>query len=125
MNFAPYQDESPEVERALSPPLPDNLARNKSPIYDNHDARSPPPVTSSSSANPFGANGYSINASGGFGNTGNDIESHGGRVNLGAFDTSLPLRMDYEAMLAYLALPPAGGVLLLLFEHKSDYVRSV
>lgn len=26
-------------------------------------------------------------------------------------------------MLAYLLLPPAGGVLLLIFEHKSDYVR--
>lgn len=33
------------------------------------------------------------------------------------------MRLDYEAMLAYLLLPPAGGVLLLLLEHKSDYVR--
>ena len=40
-----------------------------------------------------------------------------------AFQTSLPMRMDIEAMLAYLLLPPAGGVFLLLFEHKSDYVR--
>lgn len=31
MNFAPYQDESPEVERALSPPLGD-ANRFKSPI---------------------------------------------------------------------------------------------
>lgn len=44
-------------------------------------------------------------------------------VNL--FETSLPLRLDYEAMLAYLLLPPAGGVLLLVLEHKSDYVRWV
>lgn len=44
-------------------------------------------------------------------------------VNL--FETSLPLRLDYEAMLAYLLLPPAGGVLLLVLEHKSDYVRYV
>lgn len=43
--------------------------------------------------------------------------------DLEAFQTSLPLRLDYEAMLAYLLLPPAGGVLLLLLEHKSDYVR--
>lgn len=33
------------------------------------------------------------------------------------------MRMDYEAMLGYLLLPPAGGVFLLLVEHKSDYVR--
>ena len=44
-------------------------------------------------------------------------------VNL--FETSLPLRLDYEAMLAYLLLPPAGGVFLLVVEHKSDYVRYV
>jgi uncharacterized membrane protein len=31
--------------------------------------------------------------------------------------------MDFEAMLAYVLLPPAGGVFLLLVEHKSDYVR--
>lgn len=31
--------------------------------------------------------------------------------------------MDVEACLAYLLLPPAGGVVMLLFEHKSDYVR--
>ena len=39
------------------------------------------------------------------------------------FDTSLPMRLDYEAAMAYLLLPPAGGVLLLVMEHKSDYVR--
>lgn len=39
------------------------------------------------------------------------------------FTTSLGLRMDYEACLAYLLLPPAGGVLLLVLEHQSDYVR--
>jgi uncharacterized membrane protein len=44
-------------------------------------------------------------------------------VDLEAFQTSLPMRLDYEAMLAYVLLPPAGGVFLLLAEHKSDYVR--
>lgn len=28
-----------------------------------------------------------------------------------------------ESCLAYLILPPAGAAVLLLFEHKSDYVR--
>lgn len=42
---------------------------------------------------------------------------------MAAFRTSLPIRMDIEAMLAYLLLPPAGGVFLLLVEHDSDYVR--
>jgi hypothetical protein len=39
------------------------------------------------------------------------------------FDTSLGLRLDYEACLAYMALPPLGGILLLILERKSDYVR--
>jgi uncharacterized membrane protein len=39
------------------------------------------------------------------------------------FTTSLGWRLDYEACLAYLLLPPAGGVLLLMLEHQSDYVR--
>lgn len=41
------------------------------------------------------------------------------------FETSLPMRLDYEAILAYMLLPPAGGVFLLVMEHKSDYVRWV
>ena len=48
-----------------------------------------------------------------------------GRLDVNLFETSLPLRLDYEACLAYLLLPPAGGVFLLLVEHKSDYVRYV
>jgi len=48
----------------------------------------------------------------------------GGREDVDMFETRLGLRMDYEACLAYLLLPPAGGVLLLMLEHRSDYVRS-
>ena len=33
------------------------------------------------------------------------------------------MRLDYEAVMAYVLLPPAGSVILLLIEHKSDYVR--
>ena len=39
------------------------------------------------------------------------------------FDTTLGLRLDYEACLAYLAVPPIGAILLLMLEHQSDYVR--
>lgn len=46
-----------------------------------------------------------------------------GREALHDYETSLPLRLDYEACLAYVALPPAGAVGLLLVEWKSDYVR--
>lgn len=49
---------------------------------------------------------------------------HGaGNGGVSIFETSLGLNLGVEAALAYLLLPPAGGVVLLLFEHKSDYVR--
>lgn len=108
MNFAPYQDESPEIERALSPPNPEG--RIKSP-----NLRSPRASADLPSPSHF--------TGGGHGNTGFGRDVEGGHVSLGAFETSLPIRMDVEAMMAYLLLPPAGGVFLLLTEHKSDYVR--
>jgi len=43
--------------------------------------------------------------------------------HIAEFDTSLGLRLDYEACLAYLALPPLGAIILLILERKSDYVR--
>lgn len=114
MNFAPYQDESPEVERAFSPPPSNGHLRSPSAAS---------PVAGQHPGNLAGEGGR-IPPSG-FGNTGFGSDLEGGRENLAAFDTSLPLRMDFEAMLAYLLLPPAGGVFLLLVEHKSDYVRYV
>lgn len=113
MNFAPYQDVDPERERALSPP-PAEVRRSKSP-----QLRSPPRQSTTSPPifphpNAFGNDDVPV---------GNPVgpENRGGHFD--AFQTSLPLRLDYEAMLAYLLLPPAGPVLLLILEHKSDYVR--
>ncbi|MCJ1253251.1 hypothetical protein MMC24_001062 [Lignoscripta atroalba] len=121
MDFAPYQDTAPETERALSPPPRRSASRSPVP-------RSPPPDRPRN--DPFGASNLpppshfgnepqGNTGNGGFG--GGDLE--GGRLNINLFETSLPLRLDYEAMLAYLLLPPAGGVFLLVMEHKSDYVR--
>ena len=110
MNFAPYQDESPEIERALSPPTVDGRVRSPG-------LRSPRASTDLPSPSHF--------VGGGHGNTGYGRDLEGGHVSLGAFETSLPIRMDVEAALAYLLLPPAGGLILLLAEHKSDYVRYV
>lgn len=114
MNFAPYQDVDPERERALSPPPPEDGRRSKSPQVRIPSARSsasppnlPPPSALENESAAVGNN--------------HGAEERG--LHLDAFQTSLPLRLDYEAMLAYLLLPPAGPVLLLMVEHKSDYVR--
>ena len=121
MDFAPYQDTAPESTRALSPPPRRSLDRSPHP-------KSPPP-TNRNATDPFLASSlpepshFSDERAGagvrGYGN--NDVES--GRLDVNLFETSLPIRLDYEAMLAYLLLPPAGGVFLLVVEHKSDYVR--
>lgn len=119
MDFAPYQDTAPDSTRALSPPpnrtsSPRN-ARSPSPRRPATDPfrASSPPAPNHFSDEPRGTSGFG----------GDHIES--GRLDVNVFETSLPLRLDYEACLAYLLLPPAGGVFLLLVEHKSDYVRYV
>lgn len=126
MDFAPYQDTTPESTRALSPPP----NRASSPA---RNARSPPP--NRPTTDPFGTSSLPAPSHfsdeprgnprfGGAGGAGaGDIETD--RLDVNLFETSLPLRLDYEAMLAYLLLPPAGGVFLLVVEHKSDYVRYV
>ena len=108
-------------ERAISPPPRDR------PSLDSPCVRSPPPqnkpgqlvgrAISSVQAlpSPSGfANDYFASPSVTGAERGRTLE---------AFETSLPMRVDHEAMLAYLLLPPAGGVFLLIFEHKCDYIR--
>ncbi|OAL00341.1 hypothetical protein IQ06DRAFT_326114 [Phaeosphaeriaceae sp. SRC1lsM3a] len=135
-NFAPYQD-IPETQRALSPPPQGvtsprltspraSLDRPTRNIYS-------PPSRAYEQQDYFGAgNDSPVTTSN---NTDDDIErvawtapSPGGfgsrtREDVDMFTTSLGWRLDYEAMLAYLLLPPAGGVFLLVMEHQSDYVR--
>jgi uncharacterized membrane protein len=111
--FAPYQD-IPETQRALSPPIVSprislDRPRAVSPParYEQHDYFNAAPA--SPPAWPPAAPAPSRFAA--------------PREDVDMFTTSLGWRLDYEACLAYLLLPPAGGVLLLMLEHQSDYVR--
>lgn len=110
MNFAPYQDNDPAGDRAGSPdpqsprkqpPLPKENLPNPGAFEDDPERDADAPVRG-----------------GGFGN---GIGSH--ERNVDVYSTSLPMRLDFLACLAYLLLPPAGPAMLLVFEHKSDYVR--
>ncbi|KAI4109383.1 MAG: hypothetical protein L6R37_000540 [Teloschistes peruensis] len=117
MDFAPYQDTAPERTRALSPPPPPTNQNPPSPSRTTL----PPPHHFTDEPDDLGARGGSSGATG----TGTGGGLGGGNNNhMDLFTTSLPLRLDHEACLAYLCLPPAGGVALLILEHKSDYVRS-
>ena len=122
-DFAPYQDTPPETVRALSPP-PGSPTRSPSPRFSSQQnagaigaALNSPPATTRDSYFPsrdVEAGGASSGFGGGMWGT---------REEINMFETRLGIRMDYEACLAYLLLPPAGAVLLLVLEHKSDYVR--
>ena len=117
MDFAPYQDTAPETTRALSPPPKRSTSRSPAPNSLPPNRPSAPAFSSASLPPPSHFNDDNSGPNG----FGGDLES--GRLNVNLFETSLPIRLDYEAMLAYLLLPPAGGVVLLVVEHKSDYVR--
>lgn len=144
MNFAPYQSSPPESVRAKSPPpvrsppvsprpRPVNPARNISAIAtsDNTDPwaaarnqRLPSPSRyvddeyEDLEARPLNNNRYNdyIIPQSGY----NTRDAQG---DADMFSTSLGLPLHIEAPLAYLLLPPAAGVVLLLFERQSDYVR--
>ncbi|KAH0369330.1 hypothetical protein KCU65_g3462, partial [Aureobasidium melanogenum] len=117
-NFAPYQSSPPESTRALSPPLRTSTSSPRPAIT---------PRAQSSIEDPWAASRYSqlpspsayddLEAA----NTTQSSRLRGDGYYV--FETSLGIRMDIEACLPYLLLPPAGGVAMLIFERKSDYVR--
>ncbi|KAI8937342.1 hypothetical protein NX059_006548 [Plenodomus lindquistii] len=132
-NFAPYQD-IPESSRALSPPTSPRTSTDRT---TRANIISPPPATRAYEQHDYfqgqihdDNEAYTDDV-----DADTDTEripwshtpAHRGfgrpREDVDMFTTSLGWRLDYEACLAYLLLPPAGGVLLLMLEHKSDYVR--
>ncbi|KAK8112861.1 hypothetical protein PG984_013387 [Apiospora sp. TS-2023a] len=145
MDFAPYQSSPPEHNRPWSPPrtTASPLASPRG-SYDYqrrpNNVASPPPLQHPQpqrqwSASLPSADRYTNNASrgleAGFGNSPAPVTTSagggGGYMSAGAgvseFDTSLGLRLDYEAAAAYLAIPPMGAIVLLILERSSDYVR--
>ncbi|TFB02629.1 hypothetical protein CCMA1212_005424 [Trichoderma ghanense] len=148
MDFAPYQSSPPEHARSplSSPRASSDLARRPfSPgTAAKAIARSPPPLqhpqpqrawsgdldgAAANNSNFFNGNGNSRGGSslwGGFGSgsAGANSPMPGTYpAEISEFDTSLGVRLDYEACLAYLAFPPVGAVILLILERNSDYVR--
>ena len=144
MDFAPYQPSPPETQRQFSPP-PSSVTASPRQSVDNHVARrsfstqrpTPPPLQHPQPQRQWGAAAAAQNlplpmslpnfgGGGGRGGVGDSsfIGGVGGyRDGVSEFDTSFGIRLDYEACLAYLAVPPLGAIFLLILERKSDYVR--
>ncbi|KAI1456358.1 hypothetical protein F4805DRAFT_432499 [Annulohypoxylon moriforme] len=123
MDFAPYQSSPPENNRPFSPPR-SNVASprasldNRRPYSPSNQQQrgfaSPPPLQHPQPQRNW-QNTLPTAAAGGYAPEGGAYVSE--------FDTSLGIRLDYEACLAYLALPPLGAIILLILERKSDFVR--
>ncbi|KAM7214495.1 hypothetical protein V8F06_010129 [Rhypophila decipiens] len=132
MDFAPYQSSPPEHGRVMSPPQVDganasprtsyDARRSYSPQYQQRPSQfSPPPLQHPQPQRAWSGDGIRSPVAQGMGDYFNSLGAREGMVS--EFDTTLGLRLDYEACLAYLAFPPIGSILLLIFERKSDYVR--
>ena len=133
MDFAPYQSSPPSAVRAMSPP-----PRSPPPPQSRTLSSSPPPVSAAGGGAGAGRRTYALlnpAPSSSRSQLPSGMYSEGGDTRMGAagamdpegslYETSLGFELKVEAALAYIMLPPAGGVLLLLFEWKSDYVRCV
>ncbi|KAH8649951.1 hypothetical protein BX600DRAFT_473861 [Xylariales sp. PMI_506] len=126
-DFAPYQSSPPEHSRPFSP------AQSPSPraSYDRQQQQrsnmaSPPPLQHPQPQRQWTSTlpgAYPAAGGGGGGGGGMGGGSVEGGYGVDAFDTSLGVRLDYEAAAAYLAFPPLGAIILLILERKSDYVR--
>ena len=153
MDFAPYQSSAPEHTRVASPNFNQTrsprasldaaivgrgaataaaqASRPFSPSLNaTYNARTPPPLQHPQPQRGWsGFDGQSSGWGGGGGGTsGGNV--YGGSTpgayptaEMSEFDTSLRMRLDYEASLAYLAFPPLGAIGLLILEKNSDYVR--
>ncbi|KAL2173795.1 uncharacterized protein P884DRAFT_231449 [Thermothelomyces heterothallicus CBS 202.75] len=113
--FTPPPLQHPQPQRAWSS---EGVGQYQSPLSAAPAAAAGGPVGNG------GWIGSGSGSGGGGGGMGDYFSALGAREGMvSEFDTSLGLRLDYEACLAYLALPPLGGILLLILERKSDYVR--
>ncbi|KAF2860266.1 hypothetical protein K470DRAFT_258025 [Piedraia hortae CBS 480.64] len=121
LNFAPYQS-SPEPD---SPQHTQNSSTE-----DPWAAARAQPLPLPSRYHDSLSSGYSSIDGVGRETAYSDLEPgslpstyYGSSSNAKIYNPSLPLPLGVEAALAYLLFPPAGAIVLLLFERKSDYVR--
>ncbi|KAG5930644.1 hypothetical protein E4U42_002454 [Claviceps africana] len=127
MDFAPYQSSPPEHSRVSSPIFSTSTPRQSFDAatrrpFSPATARSPPTLQ-----HPQPQRAWTDSEEQAYGWPGG-VEARIAASNyavaeISEFDTSLGLRLDYEACFAYLALPPLGSIILLILERNSDYVR--
>ncbi|KAG5978522.1 hypothetical protein E4U55_006129 [Claviceps digitariae] len=127
MDFAPYQSSPPEHSRVSSPivgtssPRQSFEAATRRP-FSPATARSPPTLQHPQPQRMWTNVEEQARGWPGSGEA-RIVASNYAVAEMSEFDTSLGLRLDYEACFAYLAVPPLGPIILLILERNSDYVR--
>lgn len=129
MDFAPYQSSPPEHSRVASPENAASPRHSYEARRPFSPVKSPPPLQHPQPQRGWtGFDGQSNQWAGGasgdtaFGGQGSMPGAYP-PAEVSEWDTSLGMRLDYEACLAYLAFPPLGPIILLILERNSDYVR--
>lgn len=112
MDFAPYQSSPPETARSPTTSPRASTDRTWSPFAA--PAHTPPPLQ-----HPQPQRGWQPSLPGSF------PTADARREGVSEFDTSLGMRLDWEAVAAYVFSPPLGSIVLLILERNSDYVRCV
>ncbi|KAI7898498.1 uncharacterized protein BX663DRAFT_524980 [Cokeromyces recurvatus] len=116
MDFSPYSP-SPDEDRNLRIPNKKTKQQSKQPVYKSYQSGDPDSYAEQGLLNnDFGAES-SINH-----NSSLPVFNGNQDVRVNKYETSLPIRVDIEAALAYV-LGPITGLLLLILERQNDYVR--
>lgn len=128
MDFAPYQSSPPEHNRPFSPspvasPRVSYETRRPTNIASLPPLQHPQPQRQWQQSSVGRSGGFGNDAIGSAEERGYAGTGAGGGYGVSEFDTSLGVRLDYEAAAAYIALPPLGAIILLILEKSSDYVR--
>lgn len=136
MDFAPYQSSPPEHSRVASPERGaspraslDATRRAFSPPIQRGTAQSPSnlqhpqPQRLWANLDDQRSHWDADERAASVGQSASAMPGSYPIAEVSEFDTSLSIRLDYEASLAYLALPPIGAIFLLIVERNSDFVR--
>ncbi|KAI7896748.1 uncharacterized protein EV154DRAFT_410835 [Mucor mucedo] len=107
MNFSPYSP-SPDDDRTSRLPKKPKQPKQQPPSFSSYQA---------GNADSFAEQGLLNN-----GSSSSSSAPNGQSVRVNKYETSLPIRVDVEASIAYV-LGPVTGLLLLIFERQNDYVR--
>ncbi|KAF4978896.1 hypothetical protein FZEAL_4782 [Fusarium zealandicum] len=128
MDFAPYQSSPPEHSRVTSPenasPRPSYDARRSfSPVASPPPLQHPQPQRGWTGFDGQSAGWAAVSPDNRAFGASNAMPGAYPAAEVSEFDTSLGMRLDYEACLAYVAFPPLGAIILLILEKNSDFVR--